>query len=129
MADAIQHVINGLGQVPAPAIYAFIVVWLAAESCGLPLPNELVLLAAGSLCVWRVLGGLSVAAKAAGRGWSAIRGGNPRAERARAVTPGSQVRRCSPHGRRRKFCGVALRRGLQPPLLGSSRRTRRCSTA
>ncbi len=55
MADAIQHVINGLGQVPAPAIYAFIVVWLAAESCGLPLPNELVLLAAGSLAGQRVL--------------------------------------------------------------------------
>jgi membrane protein DedA with SNARE-associated domain len=49
MAEAIQHFINGMAQVPPPLIYGFIVIWLALESCGLPLPNELVLLAAGSL--------------------------------------------------------------------------------
>jgi membrane protein DedA with SNARE-associated domain len=49
MAEAIQHFINGMAQVPPLLIYGFIVVWLALESCGLPLPNELVLLAAGSL--------------------------------------------------------------------------------
>jgi membrane protein DedA with SNARE-associated domain len=49
MAEAIQHFINGMAQVPPPLIYGFIVLWLALESCGLPLPNEIVLLAAGSL--------------------------------------------------------------------------------
>lgn len=49
MSEAIQHFISGLAHVPPPLIYGFIVVWLAFESCGLPLPNELVLLAAGSL--------------------------------------------------------------------------------
>ena len=49
MGPAIQQFINTLSHIPPLAIYAFIVVWLAAESCGLPLPNELVLLAAGSL--------------------------------------------------------------------------------
>lgn len=38
-----------MAHIPPLAIYAFIVLWLAAESCGLPLPNELVLLFAGSL--------------------------------------------------------------------------------
>lgn len=49
MSQAIQHFISGLAHVPPLAIYGFIVLWLAMESCGLPLPNELVLLAAGSL--------------------------------------------------------------------------------
>jgi membrane protein DedA with SNARE-associated domain len=49
MTEAIQHLINELGNIPPLAIYGFVFVWLAAESCGLPLPNELVLLAAGSL--------------------------------------------------------------------------------
>ena len=49
MGPAIQQFVNNLSHIPPLAIYAFIVVWLAAESCGLPLPNELVLLAAGSL--------------------------------------------------------------------------------
>jgi membrane protein DedA with SNARE-associated domain len=55
MAEAIQHFINGMAQVPPPLIYGFIIVWLALESCGLPLPNELVLLAAGSLAGQRLL--------------------------------------------------------------------------
>ena len=44
-----QQVITTLGQIPPLAVYAFVFIWLAAESCGLPLPNELVLLLAGSL--------------------------------------------------------------------------------
>jgi membrane protein DedA with SNARE-associated domain len=38
-----------LAHVPALVAYGFVFVWLAAESCGLPLPNELVLLLLGSL--------------------------------------------------------------------------------
>lgn len=38
-----------LVQIPPIAVYLFVFAWLAAESCGLPLPNELVLLLAGSL--------------------------------------------------------------------------------
>jgi membrane protein DedA with SNARE-associated domain len=49
MGEAIQHFVNELGNIPPIAIYAFVCVWLAAESCGFPLPNELVLLATGSL--------------------------------------------------------------------------------
>jgi membrane protein DedA with SNARE-associated domain len=49
MEAAIQQFVAHLKQIPGIEIYAFIAVWLAAESCGLPLPNELVLLAAGSL--------------------------------------------------------------------------------
>jgi membrane protein DedA with SNARE-associated domain len=45
----IQHFLNDLASIPPIAIYAFICVWLAAESCGFPLPNELVLLATGSV--------------------------------------------------------------------------------
>ncbi len=40
-----------LGHIPPVAVYLFVFAWLAAESCGLPLPNELVLLLAGSLTV------------------------------------------------------------------------------
>lgn len=46
---AIQHFVQSLANIPPVAIYAFICVWLAAESSGFPLPNELVLLAAGSV--------------------------------------------------------------------------------
>lgn len=48
-----QSFISGLAHVPAPLIAVFVFVWLAAESCGLPLPNELVLLLAGSLAAQR----------------------------------------------------------------------------
>lgn len=48
-----QSFIAGLGQFPAPLIDLFVFVWLAAESCGVPLPNELVLLLAGSLAAQR----------------------------------------------------------------------------
>jgi membrane protein DedA with SNARE-associated domain len=49
MGTTIQQLIAGMAHIPPLAIYAFIALWLAAESCGLPLPNELVLLFAGSL--------------------------------------------------------------------------------
>ena len=66
MSEAIQHLISGLAQVPPPLIYGFIVIWLALESCGLPLPNELVLLAAGSLAGRQQpqLGGTAIAISA-----------------------------------------------------------------
>ncbi|HLZ21948.1 MAG TPA: DedA family protein [Ktedonobacterales bacterium] len=38
-----------LGHIPPIAVYLFVFTWLALESCGLPLPNELVLLLVGSL--------------------------------------------------------------------------------
>lgn len=41
--------IQGLITVPPLVAYAFTFLWLAAESCGFPLPNELVLLLLGSL--------------------------------------------------------------------------------
>lgn len=44
-----QNFIHGLETVPPLATYAFAFIWLALESCGLPLPNELVLLLLGSL--------------------------------------------------------------------------------
>lgn len=44
-----QSFIAGLGHVPASLVDLFVFVWLAAESCGVPLPNELILLLAGSL--------------------------------------------------------------------------------
>jgi membrane protein DedA with SNARE-associated domain len=43
------QVLNSLASIPALAVYVFVFVWLAAESTGLPLPNEIVLLLAGSL--------------------------------------------------------------------------------
>lgn len=49
MSVAVQHFLQGMATVPPLAIYAFVFVWLALESCGLPLPNELVLLFTGSL--------------------------------------------------------------------------------
>lgn len=48
-----QGFIAGLEHVPPPLINLFVFVWLAAESCGIPLPNELVLLLAGSLAAQR----------------------------------------------------------------------------
>lgn len=48
-----QSFIAGLAHVPPPLIDVFVFVWLAAESCGVPLPNELVLLLAGSLAAQR----------------------------------------------------------------------------
>lgn len=44
-----QSFITGLAHVPSPLVDIFVFVWLAAESCGIPLPNELILLLAGSL--------------------------------------------------------------------------------
>ena len=48
-----QSFIAGLGHVPSPLIDLFVLLWLAAESCGVPLPNELVLLLAGSIAAQR----------------------------------------------------------------------------
>ncbi|MDE3229736.1 MAG: DedA family protein [Chloroflexota bacterium] len=48
-----QSFISGLGHVPSPIIDLFVFVWLAAESCGVPLPNELILLLAGSIAAQR----------------------------------------------------------------------------
>lgn len=48
-----QSFIAGLGHVPASWVDVFVFIWLAAESCGIPLPNELILLLAGSLAAQR----------------------------------------------------------------------------
>lgn len=53
MNEAIQHFVASLHTIPALAVYGFIIAWLALESCGLPLPNELVLLATGSIAAQR----------------------------------------------------------------------------
>lgn len=45
----ITNIIAAMGHIPAAAVYLFVFVWLAAESCGVPLPNEVVLLLSGSL--------------------------------------------------------------------------------
>ena len=45
----ITHLIESLTTIPPLAVYGFVLLWLAAESCGVPLPNELVLLLTGSL--------------------------------------------------------------------------------
>ena len=45
----IQQWVAQLSMIPPVAIYGFVFLWLAAESCGVPLPNELVLLLTGSL--------------------------------------------------------------------------------
>ncbi len=44
-----QNFIHSLETVPPLVTYLFAFLWLAAESCGFPLPNELVLLLLGSL--------------------------------------------------------------------------------
>jgi membrane protein DedA with SNARE-associated domain len=41
--------VHNLATIPPAATYVFAFIWLAAESCGVPLPNELVLLLLGSL--------------------------------------------------------------------------------
>lgn len=43
------HLLSGLATIPPILTYLFVFVWLAVESTGLPLPNELILLLAGSL--------------------------------------------------------------------------------
>ena len=48
-----QSFISGLAHVPSPLVDVFVFIWLAAESCGVPLPNELILLLAGSLAAQR----------------------------------------------------------------------------
>jgi membrane protein DedA with SNARE-associated domain len=49
MSATIQQLVGMLAHIPPLAIYAFVGAWLALESCGLPLPNEIVLLVTGSL--------------------------------------------------------------------------------
>ena len=49
MSATIQQLVGMLAHIPPLAIFAFVGVWLALESCGLPLPNEIVLLVTGSL--------------------------------------------------------------------------------
>ncbi|MBF6591564.1 MAG: DedA family protein [Ktedonobacterales bacterium] len=44
-----DQLLASLTQIPPLAVYGFVLVWLAAESAGVPLPNEVVLLLAGSL--------------------------------------------------------------------------------
>ena len=44
-----DQLLQGLGTIPAVVVYLFVLLWLAAESSGVPLPNEIVLLLAGSL--------------------------------------------------------------------------------
>lgn len=44
-----DHLLAGIANIPSLAIYGFVFVWLAAESAGAPVPNELVLLFTGSL--------------------------------------------------------------------------------
>jgi membrane protein DedA with SNARE-associated domain len=55
------QLLSGLGHIPAVGICGFVFVWLAAESCGLPLPNEIVLLLAGSVAAQQHSGTLPVA--------------------------------------------------------------------
>ncbi len=49
----IGQLVQSLAHMPAIIVYGFIFVWLAAESCGAPIPNEFVLLLAGSLVAQR----------------------------------------------------------------------------
>lgn len=44
-----SQLIATLGHIPPVAVCLFVFVWLALESCGAPVPNELVLLLVGSL--------------------------------------------------------------------------------
>src|SRR5579859_5717006 len=50
---AMQNFIHTLATVPPLITYLFAFIWLAFESCGVPLPNELVLLLLGSLIAQR----------------------------------------------------------------------------
>lgn len=44
-----SHVLSQLSSLPPLGVYAFVLLWLAAESAGLPLPDEAVLLTLGFL--------------------------------------------------------------------------------
>lgn len=44
-----SQLVATLGNIPPAAVCLFVFVWLALESCGAPVPNELVLLLVGSL--------------------------------------------------------------------------------
>lgn len=44
-----SHILFQLDHLPAVGIYAFLLIWLAAESVGVPLPDEAVLLTVGFL--------------------------------------------------------------------------------
>lgn len=44
-----DQLLTTLGSIPPLAVYGFVLVWLAAESAGVPVPNEVVLLLAGSV--------------------------------------------------------------------------------
>ncbi|HEX6796568.1 MAG TPA: DedA family protein [Ktedonobacterales bacterium] len=48
-----QQFLSGLAGIPAVAVYAFVFIWLALESAGAPVPNELVLLLCGSITAQR----------------------------------------------------------------------------
>jgi membrane protein DedA with SNARE-associated domain len=45
----VSHVLSQLNSLPPLGVYAFVLLWLAAESAGLPLPDEAVLLTLGFL--------------------------------------------------------------------------------
>jgi membrane protein DedA with SNARE-associated domain len=45
----VSHLLFQLSHLPAVGVYAFLVIWLAAESVGVPLPDEAVLLTVGFL--------------------------------------------------------------------------------
>jgi len=47
------QLLNTLTHIPPLAVYLFVALWLATESAGIPLPNEVVLLLAGSLAAQR----------------------------------------------------------------------------
>ena len=44
-----QQFLSGLAGIPPLAVYGFVFIWLALESAGAPVPNELVLLLCGSI--------------------------------------------------------------------------------
>jgi len=50
----IANLLQTFHHLPVLGVYLFVFVWLAAESCGVPLPNELVLLLTGSLAAGSV---------------------------------------------------------------------------
>ncbi len=65
MTIVVQHFLQTMTTVPPLAIYAFVFAWLALESCGLPLPNELVLLFTGSLAAHHIVSPVALVAIAA----------------------------------------------------------------
>ena len=48
-----QQFLSGLAGIPPLAVYGFVFIWLALESAGAPVPNELVLLLCGSITAQR----------------------------------------------------------------------------